>query len=64
MKLVKTHWNVELVKGLRKPKKANEPRMPKRKRKGPQEPISRKTNGHIKPLEEKVNGKPKKAQQD
>ena len=64
MKLVKTHGNGELVKGLRKPKKANEPRMPKRKTKGTQEPITRKTNGHIKPLGERINGRPKETQQD
>ena len=34
--------------------------MPKRKTKGPQEPISRKTNGYIKPLGEGINGRPKK----
>jgi len=44
MKLEKTHGNVELVKGLR---------MPKRKTKGTQEPISRRTNGHAKPLGKK-----------
>ena len=33
MKLVKTHENAELAKG---------PRMPKRKKKGTQEPISKK----------------------
>ena len=43
---------------------ANEPRMPKRKTKGTQEPINRKTNGHVKPLGERINGRPKKARQD
>ena len=43
---------------------ANEPRMPKRKTKGTQEPISRKTNGHVKPLGERINSRPKGAQQD
>ena len=37
------------------------PRMPKRKKKGTQEPISRKTNGHDKVLGERVNGMPKEA---
>ena len=55
MKLVKTHENVELVKG---------PKMPKRKTKGTQKPISKKTSGHTKPLGERVNGWPKEAQQD
>ena len=59
MKLVKAHVNAELVKGLRKPKKANGPRMPQRKTKKTQEPISRKTNGHVKPLGERINGRPK-----
>ena len=45
-------------------KKANGPRMPKRKIKGTQEPISRKTNGHVKPLGGKINSRPKEAQQD
>ena len=43
MKLVKAHENAELVKGQGSPKKASGPRMPKRKIKGTQEPISRKT---------------------
>ena len=34
---------------------ANEPRMPKRKTKGTQEPVSKKTSGHTKPLGERVN---------
>ena len=38
--------------------------MPKRKKKGTQEPISRKTNGHVKPLGERINGMSKEAQQD
>ena len=64
MKLVKAHENAELVKGLRKPKESKWIRMPKRKTKGTQEPISRKTNGHVKTLGERVNGRPKKVQQD
>ena len=55
MKLVKTHGNAELVKG---------PRMPKKKTKEIQEPISKKTNGHTKSLRERVNGWPKETQQD
>ena len=62
MKLIKTHENAELVKGPRKPKEVNGLRMPKRKTKGIQEPISRKTNGHAKPLGERVNGWSKEAQ--
>ena len=58
MKLVKPHGNVELVKGLRKPKGQE---CPREKTKGTQEPISRKTNGHIKPLGERINGRPKEA---
>ena len=38
----KAHGNVKLVKDQRSPKKASGPRMPKRKTKGTQEPISRK----------------------
>ena len=61
MKLVKAHENTELLKGQGSPRKVNEPRIPKRKTKGTQEPISRKTNGYAKPLGERVNGWPKEA---
>ena len=61
MKLVKPHGNVELVKGLRKPKGQE---CPREKTKGTQEPISRRTNDHAKPLRERVNAWPKEAQQD
>ena len=62
MKLVKAHWNVELVKVPRKPKEskwAND--VQEKKKKGIQEPISRRTNGHAKSLGEKVGGWPKEA---
>ena len=52
MKLVKAQGNEELVNG---------PRIPKRKAKGTEEPVSRRTNGHAKSLEKKkVNGWPKR----
>ena len=61
MKLVKARGRQV---GQGSPKKASGPRMPKRKIKGTQEPISRKTNGHVKPLGERINGRPKEARQD
>ena len=42
MKLVKAHENTELLKGQGSPRKVNEPRIPKRKTKGTQEPMSKK----------------------
>ena len=63
MKLVIAHGNVELVKGMKKPKgsKRAKDAQEKKKTKGTQEPISRKTNGHVKTLGERVNGRPKEA---
>ena len=58
----KSPWECRVSKkGQGSPKKANGPRMPKRKTKGTQELISQKTNGHAKPLGERVNSWPKEA---